>query len=69
MFPPFPLRYCAQRQQFGPADSPEVAVLDYQSTQQKLMPILATTFGLHFSKVWAGVGLGGGRCTRAVDEG
>ena len=29
-------------------------MLDYQSTQQKLVPILATCYGLHFSKVSRG---------------
>eukprot|EP00197_Chlamydomonas_leiostraca_P012961 CAMPEP_0202866722 /NCGR_PEP_ID=MMETSP1391-20130828/8326_1 /ASSEMBLY_ACC=CAM_ASM_000867 /TAXON_ID=1034604 /ORGANISM="Chlamydomonas leiostraca, Strain SAG 11-49" /LENGTH=696 /DNA_ID=CAMNT_0049546701 /DNA_START=100 /DNA_END=2190 /DNA_ORIENTATION=- len=44
------VRYCAQRQQFGPPDSPEVAVLDYQSTQMKLIPTMASCYGLHFAK-------------------
>lgn len=44
------IRYSAGRQQFGPPDSPEVSVLDYQSTQLKLLPILATTYCLHFAK-------------------
>lgn len=43
-------RYCSQRQQFGPPDSPEVAVLDYQSTQHRLMPVLATAYALTFAK-------------------
>eukprot|EP00195_Chlamydomonas_chlamydogama_P012817 CAMPEP_0202892802 /NCGR_PEP_ID=MMETSP1392-20130828/2490_1 /ASSEMBLY_ACC=CAM_ASM_000868 /TAXON_ID=225041 /ORGANISM="Chlamydomonas chlamydogama, Strain SAG 11-48b" /LENGTH=662 /DNA_ID=CAMNT_0049576893 /DNA_START=125 /DNA_END=2113 /DNA_ORIENTATION=+ len=44
------VRYCAQRQQFGPPDSSEIAVLDYQSTQQRLIPTLATCYALHFAK-------------------
>ena len=44
------IRYGSQRQQFGPADGAEVAVLDYQSLQWKLMPMLATTYALHFAK-------------------
>ncbi|MEW5307894.1 MAG: hypothetical protein WDW38_007735 [Sanguina aurantia] len=44
------VRYCSQRQQFGPPDSPEVAVLDYQSTQHRLMPVLATAYALTFAK-------------------
>lgn len=28
----------------------QVAVLDYQSTQLRLMPVLATCYGLHFAK-------------------
>mmetsp|Transcript_9048 Transcript_9048/g.27119 ORF Transcript_9048/g.27119 Transcript_9048/m.27119 type:complete len:602 (-) Transcript_9048:4875-6680(-) len=44
------IRYGSQRQQFGPPDGAEVAVLDYQSLQWKLMPMLATTYALHFAK-------------------
>lgn len=44
------IRYSAGRQQFGPPDAPEVSVLDYQSQQLKLIPILATTYALHFAK-------------------
>eukprot|EP00191_Tetraselmis_sp_GSL018_P012912 CAMPEP_0177586434 /NCGR_PEP_ID=MMETSP0419_2-20121207/5070_1 /TAXON_ID=582737 /ORGANISM="Tetraselmis sp., Strain GSL018" /LENGTH=635 /DNA_ID=CAMNT_0019076325 /DNA_START=273 /DNA_END=2180 /DNA_ORIENTATION=+ len=44
------IRYSAQRQQFGPPDSPEVAVLDYQSQQLRLIPSLATAYALHFAK-------------------
>uniref|UniRef100_A0A383WGP6 Acyl-coenzyme A oxidase n=1 Tax=Tetradesmus obliquus TaxID=3088 RepID=A0A383WGP6_TETOB len=44
------IRYSAGRQQFGPPDSAEVSVLDYQSTQLKLMPLLATAYCLHFAK-------------------
>jgi len=44
------VRYGAQRQQFGPPDAAEVAVLDYPSQQLKLMPMLATAYVLHFTK-------------------
>ncbi|KAL4859226.1 Acyl-coenzyme A oxidase [Chlorella vulgaris] len=44
------IRYGAQRQQFGPPDAPEIAVLDYPSQQQKLMPMLATCYALNFTK-------------------
>lgn len=44
------VRYSSQRQQFGPPGAPEVAVLDYQSQQQKLIPLLAAAYGLHFAK-------------------
>ncbi|PRW59741.1 acyl-coenzyme A oxidase peroxisomal isoform B [Chlorella sorokiniana] len=44
------VRYSAQRQQFGPPDAPEVAVLDYPSQQAKLMPMLATCYALNFAK-------------------
>ncbi|KAK9869050.1 hypothetical protein WJX84_008987 [Apatococcus fuscideae] len=44
------LRYSAQRQQFGPPEAPEISVLDYQSQRQKLLPLLATCYGLHFAR-------------------
>ncbi|GAB4821751.1 hypothetical protein N2152v2_008797 [Parachlorella kessleri] len=44
------VRYSAQRQQFGPPDAAEIAVLDYPSQQLKLMPMLATCYVLHFAK-------------------
>ena len=44
------IRYSAQRQQFGPADGAEIAVLDYQTQQRKLLPMLATAYALHFAK-------------------
>ena len=44
------IRYSAQRQQFGPPEAPEISVLDYQSQRQKLLPLLATCYGLHFTR-------------------
>lgn len=44
------VRYSAQRQQFGPPNGAEVSVLDYPSQQLKLMPMLATTYALHFAR-------------------
>lgn len=44
------VRYSLQRQQFGPPDSTEIAILDYQSQQEKLMPMLARAYGLGFAK-------------------
>ena len=44
------VRYSLQRQQFGPPDAPEVAILDYQTQQEKLMPMLAAAYGLGFAK-------------------
>ena len=44
------IRYSAQRQQFGPSDGAEIAVLDYQTQQRKLLPMLATAYALHFAK-------------------
>ena len=43
------IRYSATRVQFGPPGGPEVAVLDYPSQQDRLMPALATAYGLHFA--------------------
>ncbi len=43
------VRYSAARQQFGPPDAPEISVLDYTSQQEKLMPMLATAYALHFA--------------------
>uniref|UniRef100_A0A2N9HKV1 Acyl-coenzyme A oxidase n=1 Tax=Fagus sylvatica TaxID=28930 RepID=A0A2N9HKV1_FAGSY len=42
-------RYSLLRQQFGPPKQPEVSILDYQSQQHKLMPMLASTYAFHFS--------------------
>ena len=59
LYDPSP-RYTSQRQQFGPPEQPEIAVLDYQSTQTKVIPMLSMCYALHFSKVWTGViGYGG----------
>ncbi|GMJ08676.1 acyl-CoA oxidase 2 [Hibiscus trionum] len=43
------VRYSLLRQQFGPPEQPEVSILDYQSQQQKLMPMLASTYAFHFA--------------------
>ncbi|XP_027365510.1 acyl-coenzyme A oxidase 2, peroxisomal [Abrus precatorius] len=43
------IRYSLLRQQFGPPNEPEVAILDYQSQQHKLMPMLASTYAFHFA--------------------
>ena len=39
----------AYGQQFGPRDKPEIAILDYQSQQQRLMPMLASAYAFHFA--------------------
>jgi len=45
------VRYCAGRQQFGPpGGAAEVAVLDYQSLQQRLMPVVATAYVYGFAR-------------------
>ncbi|KAL7255099.1 hypothetical protein ACSBR1_009295 [Camellia fascicularis] len=43
------VRYSLLRQQFGPPRQPEISILDYQSHQHKLMPMLASTYAFHFA--------------------
>ncbi|GAV73981.1 Acyl-CoA_dh_1 domain-containing protein/ACOX domain-containing protein/Acyl-CoA_dh_M domain-containing protein [Cephalotus follicularis] len=43
------IRYSLLRQQFGPPKQPELSILDYQSHQHKLMPMLASTYAFHFA--------------------
>lgn len=43
------IRYALLRQQFGPPKQPEISILDYQSQQHKLMPMLASTYAFHFA--------------------
>ncbi|GLU13136.1 hypothetical protein SLE2022_297820 [Rubroshorea leprosula] len=43
------VRYSLLRLQFGPPKKPEVSILDYQSHQHKLMPMLASAYAFHFS--------------------
>ncbi|XP_038904957.1 acyl-coenzyme A oxidase, peroxisomal [Benincasa hispida] len=43
------IRYSLLRQQFGPPKQPEVSILDYQSQQHKLMPMLASTYAFQFA--------------------
>ncbi|KAK7369369.1 hypothetical protein VNO80_11406 [Phaseolus coccineus] len=43
------IRYSLLRQQFGPPNQPEVSILDYQSQQHKLMPMLASTYAFYFA--------------------
>ena len=40
------IRYGARRRQFGPANEPEVPILDYLTHQRRLMPPLATAYAL-----------------------
>ncbi|VAI85469.1 unnamed protein product [Triticum turgidum subsp. durum] len=44
------VRYALLRQQFGPPKQPEISVLDYQSHQHKLMPMLASAYAFHFAR-------------------
>lgn len=46
------IRYSLLRHQFGPANQPEVSILDYQSHQHKLMPMLASTYAFHFCTLY-----------------
>lgn len=42
-------RYSLIRQQFGPPNKAEISILDYQSQQQKLMPMLCSAYAFHFA--------------------
>jgi acyl-CoA oxidase len=42
-------RYSATRRQFGPAGEPEKPILNYRTHQRRLMPRIATAYGLHFA--------------------
>lgn len=43
------IRYGDQRKQFGPEGGGEVPILNYQTHQKRLMPLLANAYALHFS--------------------
>lgn len=43
------IRYSLLRQQFGPPNKPEISILDYQSQQCRLLPMLASTYAFHFA--------------------
>jgi acyl-CoA oxidase len=38
------------RRQFGPPGEPEAVLMDYRTHQRRLLPALATTYGLHFAQ-------------------
>ncbi|MEA2384792.1 MAG: acyl-CoA oxidase [Solirubrobacteraceae bacterium] len=38
------------RRQFGPPGEPEALLMDYRTHQRRLLPALATTYGLHFAQ-------------------
>ncbi len=42
-------RYGAMRRQFGPAGEPEKPILNFRTHQKRLMPRIATVYGLHFA--------------------
>ncbi|MEZ4825291.1 MAG: acyl-CoA dehydrogenase [Bacteroidia bacterium] len=43
------IRYGSQRRQFGPAGQPETFILDYQTHQRRLFPLLANAYAYHFA--------------------
>lgn len=43
------IRYSLLRQQFGPPNEPEISILDYQSQQCRLLPMLASAYAFHFA--------------------
>jgi acyl-CoA oxidase len=43
------IRYADGRKQFGPQSGEEVPILNYRLHQRRLLPPLATAYGLHFS--------------------
>ena len=43
------IRYGQRRRQFGRKDEAETRLLDYRTHQQRLFPLLATTYALHFA--------------------
>jgi acyl-CoA oxidase len=44
------IRRALTRRQFGPPGGEEVLLLDYRTHQRRLLPALATTYGLHFAQ-------------------
>ena len=44
------IRYGLRRRQFGPPDGEEVEILQYRTHQRRLMPLMATTYALHFAQ-------------------
>lgn len=43
------IKYGDQRRQFGPEGGAEVPILNYQTHQRRLMPLLANAYALHFA--------------------
>src|SRR3954453_9302177 len=44
------IRRGLSRRQFGPPGEPEAVLMDYRTHQRRLLPALATTYGLHFAQ-------------------
>ena len=48
------VRYSFQRRQFGlDKNEPEIRLIDYQTQQQKLIPLLASAYAMYFSGQYA----------------
>lgn len=43
------IKYATLRRQFGPKNGPEHLIMDYQSHQKRLFPLLAKAYGIHFA--------------------
>lgn len=43
------IRYATQRRQFGNPDEPELLLLDYQTHQRRLLPLVANAYALDFA--------------------
>jgi acyl-CoA oxidase len=44
------IRRGLKRRQFGPPDGEEAVLMEYRTHQRRLLPALATTYGLHFAQ-------------------
>ncbi len=44
------VRYAEKRRQFGPAEGPEIQILDYRTHQRRLMPRLAALYAYSFAQ-------------------
>eukprot|EP00128_Syssomonas_multiformis_P005852 Colp12_sorted_trinity150504_noHs@33392 len=60
------VRYSTHRRQFGPKAQAEMVIMNYQSHQVRLMPVIATTLALTFATRHCGKLLE--RCLREYDE-
>lgn len=43
------IKYADQRKQFGPEGAAEIPILNYQTHQRRLIPLLANAYAIHFS--------------------
>lgn len=44
------VKYACERKQFGPGGGAEVAIMDYQSHQRRLMPLVSKAYAFHFAQ-------------------